>query len=49
MQDVCRQVLVMSLGSERDDVWGEDESQEQGTSDTIELLVQVVFPPEIPW
>ena len=27
--------LVMSLGSERDDEWGEDESQEQGTSDTI--------------
>ena len=26
----------MSLGSERDDVWGEDESQEQGTSDTID-------------
>ena len=27
--------LVMSLGSEKDDEWGEDESQEQGTSDTI--------------
>ena len=26
----------MSLGLERDDVWGEDESQEQGTSDTID-------------
>ena len=25
----------MSLGSESDDEWGEDESQEQGTSDTI--------------
>ena len=35
VQDVCRQVLVMSLGSERDDEWGEDESREQGTSDTI--------------
>ena len=35
VQDVCRQVLVMSLGSESDDEWGEDESQEQGTSDTI--------------
>ena len=33
VQDVCRHVLVMSLGSDRDDVWGEDESQEQGTSD----------------
>ena len=26
----------MSLGSERDYVWGEDKSQEQGTSDTID-------------
>ena len=26
----------MSLGSERDDVWGEEKSQEQGTSDTID-------------
>ena len=43
VQDVCRQVLVMSLGSERDDVWGEDESQEQGHLTPLMLLVQVVF------
>ena len=39
----------MSLGSERDDVWGEEKSQEQGTSDTIDApSASRFFPPEIP-
>ena len=44
MSKICadRCYLVMSLGSERDDVWGEDESQEQGTLLVLDL--QVVFP-----
>ena len=40
MQELCARHVQAGashelIGSERDDEWGEDENQEQGTSDTI--------------